>query len=57
MKKYSKEYFNEHCYFLLEVVNNKVLVSYSTYSTLTESSKKEDKREFKKKVLIKLKIL
>jgi hypothetical protein len=55
MIKYNKEYFNEHCYFLLEVINNKVLVSYSTYSILTESSKKEEKREFKKKSFNKIK--
>lgn len=55
MIKYSKEYFNEHCYFLLEVVKNKVFVSYSTYSTLTEASKKEEKREFNKKSFNKIK--
>ena len=56
MINFNKEYFNDNCYFNLKVNGDKVVVSYSVYSsTLNESKNKEEKRQFKTKSLDKVK--
>jgi hypothetical protein len=48
MNSYRKEYFNNHCYFLIEGNNDEYTLSYSVYNTLTESEKSKSKKIFKK---------
>jgi hypothetical protein len=49
MNKLNREYFNNHCYFNIEVVGDKINLTYDVYSTLKEEKKDGEKREFKKK--------
>lgn len=49
MNKLNKEYFNNHCYFNIEVVGDKINLTYDVYSTLNEGKKDGEKRQFKKK--------
>lgn len=55
MNKFSKEYFNDNCYFLIEQKGETLILSYSVYGTITESKKNEGKRKFNKKSFNKLK--
>lgn len=55
MNKFSKEYFNDNCYFLIEQKGETIILSYSVYGTITESKKNEGKRKFNKKSFNKLK--
>jgi hypothetical protein len=48
MNLLNKEYFNEHCYFLLEEKENSITLSYSVYDTISESKKTKDKKTFGK---------
>ena len=57
MNELNKEYFNDNCYFNLRINNDKITLSYNIYSTLNESENKEEKREFQKKSLDKVKKL
>lgn len=49
MNKLNREYFNNHCYFNIEVVGDKINLTYDVYSTLNEGKKDGEKRQFKKK--------
>jgi len=49
MNKLNREYFNNHCYFNIEVTGDKINLTYDVYSTLKEEKKDGEKREFKKK--------
>lgn len=51
MNNFNKEYFTDNCYFNLKVKGDKVFVSYNVYNTLNESKDKEEKREFRKSSL------
>ena len=55
MINFTKDYFNDNCYFNLKVDGDKVFLSYNVYNTLNESKHKEEKREFKTKSLDKIK--
>jgi len=55
MNKFSKEYFNDNCYFLVEGNGNDFVLSYSVYGTISESKKNEGKRKFDKKSYGKIK--
>ena len=48
MNNYRKEYFNNDCYFLIEGDGNDFVLTYSTYTTITESEKKDKKIKIKK---------
>lgn len=48
MNNYKKEYFNDHCYFLIEENKDNVIVNYSVYETLSESKNTSDKKVFNK---------
>jgi len=47
MNNFKKEYFNDHCYFLIEGNGEDFTLSYSVYSVITEG-KKNSKKKFKK---------
>jgi len=49
MINFNKEYFNNNCYFFLKDKGDKISLYYSVADTLTESRKKDDKKDFKKK--------
>jgi len=55
MNKFSKEYFNDNCYFLIEGNGNDFVLSYSVYGTISESKKNEGKKKFDKKSYNKIK--
>ena len=55
MNKFSKEYFNDNCYFLIEGNGNDFVLSYSVYGTILESKKNEGKTKFNKKSYNKIK--
>lgn len=55
MINFNKEYFNNNCYFFLKEREDKISLYYSVADTLTESRKKDDKKDFKKKDLKKVK--
>lgn len=55
MNKFSKEYFNDNCYFLIEGNGNDFVLSYSVYGTISESKKNEGKKKFNKKSYNKIK--
>ena len=55
MNKFNKEYFNNYCYFNLDVIGDNVTLTYDVYSTLNEGKKDGEKRKFKKKSFGKLK--
>ena len=55
MNKFSKEYFNDNCYFLIEGNGNDFVLSYSVYGTILESKKNEGKKKFNKKSYNKIK--
>jgi hypothetical protein len=55
MNKFSKEYFNDNCYFLVEGNGNDFVLSYSVYGTISESKKNDGKRKFNKKNFNKIK--
>jgi hypothetical protein len=48
MNTYRKEYFNDHCYFLIEESNDDYVLSYSVYNTISESKNNNNKKRFKK---------
>jgi len=54
MNNYRKEYFNEHCYFLIEGNGEDFELSYSVYNTISESKKEDSKKQFKKEKLKKI---
>lgn len=49
MINFNKEYFNNNCYFFLKDKGDKISLYYSVADTLTESRKKDEKMDFKKK--------
>ena len=49
MINYNEEYFQNNCYFFIKDRGNKISLYYSVYETLSESRKKEDKKDFSKK--------
>lgn len=49
MISYNKEYFKNNLYFFLRDRGNKISLYYSVADTLTESRKKDEKKEFHKK--------
>lgn len=51
MNNYKKEYFNDHCYFLIESYGDDYALSYSMYNTISESKKGTKKKVFKKEKL------
>lgn len=51
MNNYRKEYFNDHCYFLIEGDGDDFVLSYSIYSTISESKKNNAKKRIKKENL------
>ena len=55
MINFNKEYFSNNCYFFLKEREDKISLYYSVADTLTESRKKDDKKDFKKKDLKKVK--
>jgi len=55
MINFNIEYFNNNCYFFLKEKEDKISLYYSVADTLTESRKKDDKKDFKKKDLKKVK--
>ena len=55
MNTFSKEYFNDNCYFLIEGNGNDFVLSYSVYGTISESKKNEGKKKFDKKSYNKIK--
>lgn len=55
MNKFSKEYFNDNCSFLIEGNGNDFVLSYSVYGTLSESKKNEGNKKFNKKSYDKIK--
>jgi hypothetical protein len=55
MINFNIEYFNNNCYFFLKEREDKISLYYSVADTLTESRKKDDKKDFKKKDLKKVK--
>jgi hypothetical protein len=46
---YNREYFNNGCYFFLKDRGDKISLYYTVADTLTESRKKDEKKEFNKK--------
>lgn len=46
---YNREYFNNGCYFFLKDRGEKISLYYTVADTLTESRKKDEKKEFDKK--------
>lgn len=54
MNNYKKEYFNDHCYFLIESHGDDFTLSYSMYNTISESKKSDNKKIFKKEKLKKV---
>ena len=46
---YNREYFNNGCYFFLKDRGDKISLYYTTADTLSESRKKDEKKEFDKK--------
>lgn len=46
---YNREYFNNGCYFFLKDRGDKISLYYTFADTLTESRKKDEKKEFNKK--------
>jgi len=55
MINFNEEYFSNNCYFFLKEREDKISLYYSVADTLTESRKKDDKKNFKKKDLKKVK--
>lgn len=55
MINFNEEYFSNNCYFFLKEKEDKISLYYSVADTLTESRKKDDKKDFKKKDLKKVK--
>ena len=55
MINFNEEYFSNNCYFFLKEREDKISLYYSVADTLTESRKKDDKKDFKKKDLKKVK--
>ena len=55
MINFNTEYFENNCYFYLKDRGDKISLYYSVADTLTESRKKDDKKDFKKKDLKKVK--
>jgi hypothetical protein len=51
MAKYSKEYFNDYCYFLLESNGNDFFLNYSLYNVILESKNSKCKKRIKKENL------
>jgi hypothetical protein len=49
MINYNEEYFQNNCYFFIKDRGSKISLYYSVYETLSESRKKEDKKDFSKK--------
>lgn len=49
MINYNREYFNNGCYFFLKDRGDKISLYYTTADTLSESRKKDEKKEFDKK--------
>ena len=54
---FNKEYFKNNLYFFLKDKGDKIHLYYSISDTLSESRKKDEKKEFLKKNEIKLKKL
>lgn len=54
MNNYKKEYFNDHCYFLIESYGSDFVLSYSMYNTISESKKETNKKIIKKEKLKKV---
>jgi hypothetical protein len=55
MINFNEEYFSNNCYFFLKEREDKISLYYSVADTLTESRKKDDKKDFKKRDLKKVK--
>jgi hypothetical protein len=54
MNNFKKEYFNDHCYFLIESYGDDFVLSYSVYNTISEAKKENPKKYFKKENLKKV---
>jgi len=55
MIEYNKEYFNNNCYFFLKDKGETISLYYSVGDTITESRKKDKKKDFSKKDSTKIK--
>jgi hypothetical protein len=51
MNTFKKEYFNDHCYFLIEGDGEDFVLNYSVYGTISESENNENIKRFKKENL------